>query len=250
MGRPKIKRVKEEGLGALTAAELVGYNNSTANYTSAATEVDGAITALDTQVKANADGAASATLTTKGDILGYDTGINRLAVGTDDQVLIADSGEALGVKWADATIPTLTTKGDILGYDTGLNRLAVGTDDQVLIADSGEALGVKWGAVPSVTVPTFTWADTASGAGTLTVAGAAANEQFAVIFPGDSIVAPPVTNQVAEILQGDGLGQYVAVADGTGAVTLVYGTVSTTTTYYLLAVSDNWQKIITFTTGA
>ena len=205
MGRPKIKRVKEEGLGALTAAELVGYNNSTANYTSAATEVDGAITALDTQVKANADGAASA---------------------------------------------TLTTKGDILGYDTGINRLAVGTDDQVLIADSGEALGVKWGAVPSVTVPTFTWADTASGAGTLTVAGAAANEQFAVIFPGDSIVAPPVTNQVAEILQGDGLGQYVAVADGTGAVTLVYGTVSTTTTYYLLAVSDNWQKIITFTTGA
>lgn len=41
-------------------------------------------------------------LTTKGDIHGYDTADARIPVGTDDQVLTADSGEGLGVKWAAA----------------------------------------------------------------------------------------------------------------------------------------------------
>lgn len=38
-------------------------------------------------------------LTTKGDIFGYDTANARIPVGTDGQVLSADSAEALGVKW-------------------------------------------------------------------------------------------------------------------------------------------------------
>lgn len=44
-------------------------------------------------------------LTTKGDLLGYSTTNTRLGVGTDGQVLTADSAEATGLKWAtiDAT---------------------------------------------------------------------------------------------------------------------------------------------------
>jgi len=42
-------------------------------------------------------------LTTKGDIYTYDTGDQRLGVGTDGQVLTADSAEATGLKWADPT---------------------------------------------------------------------------------------------------------------------------------------------------
>ena len=38
-------------------------------------------------------------LTTKGDILGYDSAADRIPVGTDGQVLTADSGQSLGVKW-------------------------------------------------------------------------------------------------------------------------------------------------------
>jgi len=38
-------------------------------------------------------------LTTKGDIHTYDTAQQRLAVGADDQCLIADSTEATGLKW-------------------------------------------------------------------------------------------------------------------------------------------------------
>lgn len=41
-------------------------------------------------------------LTTKGDIWGYDTGDNRIPVGSNNQVLIADSAQALGVKWGAA----------------------------------------------------------------------------------------------------------------------------------------------------
>jgi hypothetical protein len=42
-------------------------------------------------------------LTTKGDIMSYDTGDQRVAVGTNGQVLTADSAEATGVKWATPT---------------------------------------------------------------------------------------------------------------------------------------------------
>ena len=47
--------------------------------------------------------AGSVPLTTKGDIMSYDTGDQRVAVGTDGQVLTADSAEATGVKWATPT---------------------------------------------------------------------------------------------------------------------------------------------------
>lgn len=40
-------------------------------------------------------------LTTKGDVIGYSTAINRLGVGSNEQILIADSSQGLGIKWAD-----------------------------------------------------------------------------------------------------------------------------------------------------
>ena len=42
---------------------------------------------------------ATVPLTTKGDILGYDTAADRIPVGSDGKVLTADSGAALGVSW-------------------------------------------------------------------------------------------------------------------------------------------------------
>lgn len=45
-------------------------------------------------------GGGSSPLTTKGDIWGYDTGDERIPVGSDGQVLTADSGAALGVAWS------------------------------------------------------------------------------------------------------------------------------------------------------
>lgn len=39
-------------------------------------------------------------LTTKGDVLGFDTAIARIPIGANDTVLTADSTQALGLKWA------------------------------------------------------------------------------------------------------------------------------------------------------
>jgi len=71
----------------------------------------------------------------------------KLTVGSDGQVLVADSSTPEGVAWAtDPTADIVTTKGDILvatGPDT-LVRLPVGANDQVLVADSAQTEGVKW----------------------------------------------------------------------------------------------------------
>jgi hypothetical protein len=48
-------------------------------------------------------GASSVPVTTKGDLLGYDTAANRVPVGANDTVLTADSTQALGVRWAAAS---------------------------------------------------------------------------------------------------------------------------------------------------
>ena len=88
-------------------------------------------------------------LTTKGDLFTFDTVDQRLAVGTDGQILTALASESTGLVWATPTpgfISPLTTKGDVLGFDTDDNRVPIGTDGQVLTADSAEILGLKWAA--------------------------------------------------------------------------------------------------------
>ncbi len=49
---------------------------------------------------------ASSPLTTKGDIHGFTTIDARLAVGTNDQIIVADSGEGIGFKWDDLGVWT------------------------------------------------------------------------------------------------------------------------------------------------
>jgi hypothetical protein len=78
-----------------------------------------------------------------------------LSVGSNGQVLTADSSCALGVKWAatggGAAIPcsAFTAVGQLLsGTGTGtFTALSVGTNGQVLTVDTACASGVKWTAV-------------------------------------------------------------------------------------------------------
>jgi hypothetical protein len=80
-------------------------------------------------------------LTTKGDII-VATGnatLVRQGVGTNNQVLMADSAQADGVKWANEATATLTTTGDTL-YASAANtpaRLAIGSTGQVLTVAGG-----------------------------------------------------------------------------------------------------------------
>ena len=102
-------------------------------------------------------GVSEELLTTKGDTHGYTTENARVAIGTNTQVLTADSTEALGLKWADSAGAPTTTKGDVSGFSTTSTRIPIGTNTQVLTADSTEALGLKW-ATPD-TPPTTTKGD-------------------------------------------------------------------------------------------
>ena len=76
----------------------------------------------------------------------------RLAVGTNDQRLVAASGETTGLKWvADTQNTVVDAKGDLIvgtGADT-VARLAVGTNGHTLVADSAQSTGLKWAAASS-----------------------------------------------------------------------------------------------------
>jgi hypothetical protein len=133
-----------------------------------------------TQVSQNIE--FSTPITTKGDLMvgsGTNTA-NRLGVGSNNQMLRANSAQSLGVEWAamiqtiaasgqtaltgDVTLSAtkgltatqssqniefstpITTKGDLMvgnGSNTA-DRLAVGSNGQYLVADSTQSTGIKW----------------------------------------------------------------------------------------------------------
>ena len=106
-------------------------------HTHAATDVSGVV--------------KDALIDAKGDLVvgtAADT-VTRLAVGTNNQVLMADSAQTSGLKYANEATATLTAKGDVLTATAAntLSRLAVGANNTVLTADSSTATGLKWAAV-------------------------------------------------------------------------------------------------------
>ena len=116
-------------------------------------------------------------LTTKGDII-VATGnatLVRQGVGTNNQVLMADSAQADGVKYANEATATLTTTGDTL-YASGANtlaRLAIGSTSQVLTVAGGVP---TWATPASGGAMTLLASGTLSGA-TTTLASLSASYQ-------------------------------------------------------------------------
>lgn len=89
----------------------------------------------------------------KGDLIAgsaADTAV-RVAVGANGRALVADSGVAAGVSWADLStslIPftEVDAKGDLLAGDAAdsVARLAAGVAGQILVPNTAEATGLKW----------------------------------------------------------------------------------------------------------
>jgi hypothetical protein len=124
----------------------------------------------------------------------------RLPVGTNDQVLIADSTVTAGVRWGtsvDATKLPLSladAKGDLLvaSANDAFARLAVGTDGQLLTADAASANGVKWAAPPltGVTVQDEN--------------GAVSSGVTQIDFQGSGVTASSGTGEVIVTINGAG----------------------------------------------
>lgn len=80
-------------------------------------------------------------VTTKGDLLGHSTDPARVPVGTDGQVLTADSGEALGVKWDDMPDSSgWTDDGTVVRLTDATDQVGIGTATPTA-GDSLEVVG-------------------------------------------------------------------------------------------------------------
>lgn len=118
--------------------------------TTAASHVTGATCyPVFTAVDANDANLLVSRLSAKGDLISSDgSDPTRVAVGSNNTRLVADSAQTSGIKWvADTQNTVVDAKGDLLvgsANDT-VARLAVSTTDgAVLIADSTATNGVSW----------------------------------------------------------------------------------------------------------
>jgi hypothetical protein len=141
------------------------------------------------QAKANASTSGLSVLTTKGDLWGFSTVNARIPVGTNGQVLTADSTQALGVKWAAVG----GGSGDVVGPASSVvNELMVYADTSGKLA--GRATGTGLAKLTSgVLSAVTTW----TGAG--------------------------LTGTASRLASFDGSGNPTSVAIGTTAGTVAAG---------------------------
>lgn len=107
-------------------------------------------------------------LTTKGDLYGFSTVNARIPVGTNNQTLVADSTQALGLKWADRPVQLSTTfvgvpaNSQVMFYAPATVALTVpssctGSYAKAAVAATGTAAFTITDVTTSTTLCTATW---------------------------------------------------------------------------------------------
>jgi hypothetical protein len=177
--------------------------------------MDDRVTALEGGVT----GIPATTVDAKGDLIaatGADV-VTRLAVGSNGQVLKANTATSTGLEWAAETSGGISAtlvdaKGDLIAATAAdtVARVAVGANGRVLAAASGATPGVEWQANPTPAPVTLTDGATVN-------LDAAAGKVFKLTAAGDRTLASP-TNAV------DGRGIIIAHTASAAARTLTLAT--------------------------
>ena len=142
----------------------------------------------------------------------------RLAVGTDNQRLVAASGEATGLKYVSDTQNTvIDAEGDLLVGDSAdaIQRLAIGSNGNVLTVDTSVDGKIKW-AAPAAGSTAAGCSLTKSGNQTLSNATATAVSFDGENFDTDGYHDNSTNNSRITIPTGKG-GKYVVSARATFA---------------------------------
>ena len=136
-------------------------------------------------------------LTTKGDIWTYGTANSRIAVGTNNQVLTADSAEATGIKWAAAggglSTKAITSTRDMTAATGSVAYTGAGVTPTAVFAwgsVAGQAAAVSWAFADSAKTSYRIEREGASffygGTGIFYIVTSTGNNQTAIISTYDS----------------------------------------------------------------
>lgn len=213
-------------LGNAIDASLVDLKGGTTGQVLAkATNTD-----MDFAWVTDATGIPATIVDAKGDLIAAtaaDT-VSRLAVGTNGQVLTADSTASTGIKWATPTsgmTNPMTTTGDTIYSSSGSTpaRLAIGTTGQVLTVSGG----VPTWATPSAGGATLVGCSISKSGGTQSISNATqtALQYTSEVFDTDGFHDNATNNSRITIPTGKG-GKYLITssiqwdASGTGRRTL------------------------------
>ena len=166
-------------------ATLGPLNDFTAGTTIVAADMNQNFTDIETFVNTTPGVVQKDIVDAKGDLIVATSAdaVSRLAVGTNDYVLTAASGEATGVKWASA--PADATKMPLAG---GTFTGAVTYQGASPILLTGATTGNGYETTISVTDPT---ADR-----TLTIQNATGTVALTSDIPGNSVADSIISNQV------------------------------------------------------
>lgn len=134
--------------------------NRGADGTSAAAHSSGStVFPVFTALDADEANELASTMTTKGDIVTHDaSSFERLAVGTNNYVLVADSAQATGLKWgqvqtaglADDSVTSAKVDATAFSLDTNTQT---GTTYTLVIGDLSEYVTLNNGSAITLTVP-------------------------------------------------------------------------------------------------
>lgn len=212
--------------------------------------------AVDTQMKTNADAAiAKSLVTTKGDLIAA-TGAStpaRLGVGTNGQVLTADSAEASGVKWATAAsggitlLSTTTLSGNSVTVSSiSQNYKNLIIDFQAVYANSnnGYALNMRINSDTGGNYATRQW-ETGGYANYTTSYISLVNELSSTSTAGYAIYTLPDYTNTTHYKTIDGYSMMQAPANDVGFTGMVgsYKSTSAVTslTFYVASASFNFS---------